>query len=609
MPHFEGQVFCGFSTSTKCLMRLKFYRMLNLYQEAGCLIVTNGGGAGVIAADTLVDLRGTLAPIEQKTLDRLSKSLPATWSHGNPIDIIGDGGPDRYHAAMEAVLQDGNTDVVLAINCPTALTSSVNSARAVVTAVQEHRKTVQRPKPVIANWLGESDGSEVQAVFRNADIPDFETPSAAIRGLMQLVDYGSAQAELMRTPPALPANLRFDTAAVEARISETLKDARTMMTEPEAKAVLAAYGIPTVPTQVASTPEEAREAAAEFLRIYPSVVVKILSPQLTHKSDIGGVRLDITSPDDAEKTAREMLASIRSLRPDAVLQGVTIQPMIRRPDAYELILGIATDPTFGPVILFGAGGTGVEAIGDTAMALTPLDLKLASGLITSTRIYKLLKGFRDRPAVDLEGLALCLVAGLAAHPVPLPAIRPYPVQWEVRQKLLSGQEILIRPIRPDDERLYADFMTKMTPEDTRLRMFSPMREFSHQFLARLTQIDYGREIAFLALRQQPDRAAEMLGVARFFADPDYENAEYAVMVRSDLKGQGLGWILMRHLITYARAEGLTVLYGSVLRKNATMARMCRELGFDVTSDAEDPMVCKVTLNLKSDAVAKLMGAA
>jgi len=607
-------------------------------------IVTNGGGAGVLAADTLADLRGSLAPLEQKTLDALDAALPPTWSHGNPIDIIGDAGPDRYSAAVKAAMQDGNTDAVLVMNVPTALASSAEAAKATVDAVKAERQ-LGVTKPVLATWLARSTAETVKPLFREAKIPDFATPSAAIRGITQVARYGAAQAELMQTPPALPADMQFDFEAVEASIQRTLHEGRNFMTEPESKAVLEAYGIPTVPTRVAATPEEASKSASGLLRAYPSVVVKILSPDITHKSDIGGVRLDLTSPEEVEKVTRRMLSDIRALRPDAVLKGVTVQPMVRRSDAYELILGITTDSTFGPVILFGAGGTGVEAIGDTAMALTPLDLKLAKDLIEATRIYKLLKGFRDMPAVDLDGLALCLVKlsslavqhrairaldinplladgkGMialdarievedpATSPVIPPAIRPYPVQWETKERLLNGQEVFIRPIRPDDERFYTHFMSLMTPEDIRLRLLMPVREFSHQFLARMTQIDYAREMAFVALRTQANGEPEMLGVARFFADPDYEKAEYAVWARSDLKGIGLGWVLMRHLIRYAKSEGLKTLYGTVLKENTTMAQMCGELGFEVKRDPDDPMLYAVTLDLKCDAVTKLLAQA
>jgi acetyltransferase len=604
-------------------------------------IVTNGGGTGVLAADTLADLHGTLAHLEQKTLDALDTALPPTWSHGNPVDIIGDAGPDRYRAAIAEVMRDGNTDAVLVMNVPTATASSVDAAVATVEAVKAGRELGAK-KPVLASWLARSTAEEVKPLFREAKIPDFVTPGAAVRGIIQLARYGAAQAELMQTPPALPAEMHFDYNAVEAGISLALEEGRKLMTEPEAKAVLEAYGIPTVPTKVAATPEEAGMAASRLLSGYSSVVVKILSPDITHKSDIGGVRLDLTSAAEVEKVTRQMLHDIRALRPDAVLKGVTVQPMVRRPDAFELILGITDDSTFGPVILFGAGGTGVEAIGDTAMALIPLDLKLAKDLIESTRIYKLLKGYRGRPAVDLDGLALCLVklASLAGqHPAiraldinPLladekgllaldarivvedpvknpptpPAVRPYPVQWETHERLLNGEEVFIRPIRPDDEHFYTKFMSQMTPEDIRLRLLIPVREFSHQFLARMTQIDYAREMAFVALRKQADGTPEMLGVVRFFADPDYEKAEYAVLARSDLKGIGLGWVLMRHLIRYAKSEGLKTLYGTVLKENAIMVKMCGELGFDVKRDPDDPMIYAMTLDLKGDAVAKLL---
>jgi acetyltransferase len=603
-------------------------------------IVTNGGGAGVIAADTLADLRGELATLDPSTIEALNKVLPPTWSHGNPVDIIGDAGPERYRAAMDYVLQDAHTDVVLVMNCPTALASSVDAAKATAEAVQNHRRRGFQ-KPVVATWLAQSEVEEVRPLFANAGIPDFETPTEAIEGIMQLVRYARAQTELMQTPPALPPE-HFDPKAVNASIAGALAQGRSMMTEAEAKAILSAYDIPTVPTRVAATPEEAGRAAAEFLRGYASVVVKILSPNITHKSDVGGVRLDLTSAEEAEKAARQMLEDVKAAIPTAVLEGFTVQPMIHRKDAYELILGITTDPVFGPIVLFGAGGTGVEAIADTAMSLTPLDLKLASELIASTRIYKLLKGFRDRPAVDLNGLALCLVKlsilavqhraireldinpllidekGMIAldarikvedpaiHP-PVPcAIRPYPTQWEGTQKLADGSEALIRPIRPEDERFYPRFMEKVTPEDIRLRLFMPVREFSHQQLARMTQIDYGREMAFIALQPAEGVSQELLGVARFFADPDYEKAEYAVIVRSDQKGHGVGWVLMRQLIRYAKAEGLKFLYGSVLCENTNMLKMCRELGFTVGRDPNDEAIFEVTLDLASPVVMALL---
>ena len=479
---------------------------------------------------------------------------------------------------------------------------------------------------MVATWLAQSAVEEVRPLFAKANIPDFETPTEAIKGIMQIARYVRAQTELMQTPRVAPEN-RVNPVAVDAAIGRALAQRRSMMTEPEAKAVLSAYGIPTVPTKVAATPEEAARAAADLLRGYASVVVKILSPNLTHKSDIGGIRLDLTSSEEVEKATRRMLSEIKAAHPDALIEGVTVQPMIHRKDAYELILGISIDPTFGPVILFGAGGTGVEAIGDSAMSLTPLDLKLATELIKSTRIYKLLKGFRNQPPVDLNGLALCLVR-LSSLAVQHRAIRELdinPLLVDDKGMIALDARIKVEDSGPSSTRsiryqaVSNPVGENLTGSQTEARYSSvpfgpktsgstrsscrgwprrtfvcacscPFGEFSHEFLARMTQIDYAREMAFVALRPDGKGEQEMLGGARFFADPDYEKGEYAILIRSDLKGHGLGWILMRHLIIYAKSEGLKTLYGSVLCENTGMLQMCRELGFRTERDPDDGAV-------------------
>jgi acetyltransferase len=594
-------------------------------------IVTNGGGAGVLAADALADMNGELAELSQQTLAVLDAALPATWSKGNPVDIIGDAGPERYRTAVSALLGDTNVDAILAINCPTALASSVETAAATANAVADAKTRTLRPTPVLASWFARTENEETAPIFAAQGIPNFDTPRAAVEGLMQIVRYGRAQMQLMQTPPALPDGLAFDVAAVDRHIANALASGRTMMGETEAKAVLQAYGIPTTETQVAATPEEAASKAEALLREHASVAVKVLSPDITHKTDLGGVRLDLTSADEVAQAAAQIISKIKAARPGARLDGVTVQPMVKRPDAFELLLGIASDPTFGPVLVFGAGGTEVEAIADTAMALPPLDLKLARDLIEETRIAKLLKGYRGKPSVDLEELALCLVklGSLATHhpefreldinpllidakgmvaldarvrvesvtvkPATPPAIRPYPDAWTAVARLSSGDEVSLRPIRPDDEHLYGEFLANVTPEDRRLRMLTPTREFSHAAIARWTQIDYRREMAFIALSAEPN--PRMLGVARLHADPDYERAEYAILVRSDVKGRGLGWVLMQHLIAYARSEGLSCLKGTVLRENTVMLSMCRELGFQVRTDPDDQSLCFVRLSM------------
>jgi acetyltransferase len=592
-------------------------------------ILTNGGGAGVLATDRLEDYDGKLAEISPPTLETLNAALPATWSKGNPIDIIGDAGPDRYEAAMNALLADPASDAVLVINCPTALASSEQAAAAVLKAIAG-ASTGPHTKPVLTNWLGDGAATKSRQMFAQARIPTFETPASAIDGFMQLVRYRRSQDELMRTPPAGPREAVLDRDRARKVIAGTLARGESMMTEFEAKAVLQAYGIPVAETIRCADPDSVAATAAEILKTYRACVIKIHSDDISHKSDVGGVRLGITSADEARETARAMAADIARLRPDARLEGWVVEPMIERPEAHELIIGMSEDATFGPTLLFGAGGTAVEVMKDTAHALPPLDGGLARDMMRQTRIHKLLEGYRSRPAADLDAIADVLVRVstlVADHPElreldinPLLAdekgcialdarmrvvdpavtprrpmsIRPYPTAWEKSVVVPKIGPVHVRPIRPEDEPLYERFFAKVTLEDMHMRFFTARPDRSHRFVARLTQIDYAREMAFVAL-SEPE--GELLGVARLSADPDYTRAEYAVLVRSDLKGKGLGWMLMEHLIAYARSEGLGALYGQVLATNTTMLEMCRKLGFVVEPDPHDTTLRQATLQL------------
>ncbi len=590
------------------------------------LILTNGGGAGVLAADHLGDEHGRLAQLSPQTIGLLDGKLPDNWSRANPVDVIGDAGPERYADALAVALTDPDCDAVLAINCPTALASSTEIARRVISTWQAAQPT----KPLITNWLGSAAVADARRLFAEAGVATFETPGAAVRGYMQMVRYGRAQDELMRTPPAMPKGDAPDIATATAVIAHALKSGRTILSEIEAKALVSAYGIPVVPTSVAADPDDARRVAKKLLAVHASVALKILSDDVSHKSDVGGVVLDLATGDAVHDAAVAMLARIKAIKPDARIAGFTLSPMIKRPRAYELIAGITVDATFGPLVMFGAGGTAVEVIADTCLALPPLDIKLAHDLIAGTRISKLLAGYRDREAADANAIALALVrlsglacrhpeireidinplladetgvialdarvriADAAAQPRPPLAIKPYPELWEKRIEAGTMQAMLLRPIRPEDEALYAAFLSRVTAEDMRLRLFAPQKSLTHKFLARLTQIDYAREMAFVALAEDN---GELLGVARFIADPDYIRAEYAIIVRSDLKGRGIGWALMSHLIDYARATGIHELYGTVLNQNSNMIKMCSELGFRIQKDPEDLAVRLVTLKL------------
>ena len=600
------------------------------------IILTNGGGAGVLAADRLADLGGTLAGLPADTVAALDRLLPATWSRHNPVDIVGDADAGRYAAVLDGLMDSSAADAILVMNCPTARASATDVARAVIDVGARRRSAGKQNKPLLTNWLGDDAAREARKLFAEERVATFDTPAAAIEGFMQLVRYARAQDELMRTPPPLPADLEVDTAAARAVIADALQRGQTMLSEVDAKALLGAYGIPVVQTRIARNSDEVEAIAAAFLERDKACVVKILSDDISHKSDVGGVRLGLETAKAAREAAAEMLERVGRAQPAARIAGVTVQPMIRRPRAHELIVGMTDDATFGPIMLFGAGGTAVEVMRDTAQALPPVDLKLARDMMRQTRVQRLLDGFRDRPPADLDAIAMTLVrlsALVIAHPEirevdvnPLLAdehgvialdarvriagdaeaprrplsIKPYPVQWERWIALPGVGDLLLRPIRPDDEHLYGRLFARIDREDLRMRFFTANPGLSHKLFARLTQIDYAREMAFVAI----DLASgELLGVSRLIADPDFRHAEYAVMVASDMKGRGLGWQLMQHLIAYGRHEGLTELNGEVLTENVTMLQMCRELGFKVMPVAGDLRTLRVTLDLAAPTAA------
>ncbi|PVE26409.1 GNAT family N-acetyltransferase [Microvirga sp. KLBC 81] len=595
-------------------------------------LLTNGGGVGVLATDRLIDMGGTLANISPGTLEKLNALLPPTWSQSNPVDIIGDADPARYAGALEVLLADPENDAVLILNVPTAIAGAANVATAVTEVIRRHRAKGYQQKPVFAAWIGEDPDSA--RVFEEARIPHFATEADAVRGFLQLVRYREAQTELMETPDNLPHDFSPDPETARAIVAEVLAQNRRWLNPLEVNALLTAYDIPTAPVTLAKTPDEAARAAQPILAEGGTVAVKILSPDIVHKSDIGGVKLDLTTEEAVRRATADIFERAARLRPDASITGVTVQPMVRRAKARELIAGLADDPSFGPVVVFGRGGTAVEVISDKALALPPLDLKLADDLIARTRVSRRLKAYRDVPAADERAIALTLVklAQLAAdvpeireldiNPLladhtgviavdarvlaapevrkgsghPRFAVRPYPKEWERTITLRNGRKAFVRPVRPEDEEEFRRFFEKITPEDLRLRFFAPVRDFSHTFLARLTQLDYARAIAFVAFDEE---TGEMMGAVRVHADANHETGEYGILLRSDLKGLGLGWMLMRLMIEWAKVEGLHEVEGQVLRENSTMLDMCRSLGFSIKIDPDDPELRIVTLPIAS----------
>ncbi|WP_102959422.1 bifunctional acetate--CoA ligase family protein/GNAT family N-acetyltransferase [Mangrovicella endophytica] len=586
-------------------------------------ILTNGGGAGVLATDTLSDYRGELAQLSPDTLAKLDTILPGSWSHGNPVDILGDAPGALYAQALEAILADPGQDAVLVMNCPTAVADGLDAAQAVVGTLKSNRRA-----PILTCWLGERAARESRRLFAASGLPTYDTPDASVRAFMQLVDYRRNQELMMQTPPAALIG-DFDKAAASALIDAVMAGGRSTLTEPEAKRLLALYNVPVVRTLTAATPAEAARLAETIG--YP-VALKILSPDISHKSDVGGVRLELESAASVEEAATQMLKLVAERRPDARVEGFTVQEMILRPRAHELIAGIGEDRIFGPIILFGQGGTAVEVIADRAIGLPPLNLLLARDMIGRTRIAKLLHGYRDRPAADLDAVATTLVKlsqMLADHPEiaeldinplladengvialdarvvvrPAPAgqrsrfaIQPYPDELAGTIRLRNGDAIWLRPIRPEDEASLIEMLEQSEPEDLRLRFFAAMKRIGHAFAARLTQIDYSREMAFVA-RAADGPQHPILGVARLIVDPDGELAEFGIMVRSDQKGRGLGYCLMQRILTYARERGIRRVYGEVLAENTTMLAMSEELGFVRSSVPGDPGLRRVEIAL------------
>ncbi len=498
------------------------------------------------------------------------------------------------------------------------MASSQDVAQAVADRISAQRSRMLEPKPVFASWIGA--GRTIADIFNRAAVPLYPTESEAVRGVMHLVRHQEAMSSLMETPPSLPENFKPDEPRARLIIETAIAEGRRWLDPLEIAALFRAYAIPIVDTIHAKTAADAAGASSHLLRQNNGVALKIFSRDITHKSDVGGVRLGLPHEDDVARAASDMIERATRLRPDARLDGFILQPMIRKPSARELILGIAHDRVFGPVILFGRGGIAVEVIDDKALALPPLDMKLAQDLIGRTRVSRILSAYRDVPAARRDEIALTLVK-IAQIAADLPevreldinplladesgvialdarvslsadrspgnqlAIRPYPKEWERRLVLQPDWAIFVRPVRPDDEQMFAEFFRHVSEEDLRLRFFAPVKDLSHAFIARLTQIDYARAMAFVAI---DEASGEMLGAVRLHADANHDSAEYAILLRSDLKGRGLGWKLMELIIAFARADGLNRIHGEVLRENIVMLRMCTELGFRIASDPGDP---------------------
>lgn len=567
-------------------------------------IMTNGGGAGVMATDALVLDGGKLARLSDKTRAALDAALPTTLGRVNPVDIGGDADLARYTGTLAALCEDPETAAVLFIQAPTAVMPSLDVANALAAL----------PKPsknIFTCWLGGETAERARRICREAGLPTYDTPENAARAFLEAVNYRRNQSLLMETPPSIPPGFAPDVARVRAIIDGVMREGRALLSEPEAKGVLAAYGIPVVETLVAETPEQAG-ALAQGLG-FP-VAVKLVSPDITHKSDVGGVVLNVETAEQACDAARQIRKRALAAKPDARVTGYSVQRMANGAEAFELIVGVATDNVFGPVLLFGQGGTAVEVIADRTIGLPPLNLNLARDMVARARVSKLLAGYRNRPPADHEAIYLTLVklsqlvcdvpeiAELDINPLfadahgvlaldarivarkPASAghgrlaIRPYPQELESTVDA-GGKPVRVRPIRPEDEPAYNAFFHTLTPQDVQFRYFGLIKELSHSQMARVTQIDYDRAMTFVATERDEQGNTRLLGVVQALADPDNTVAEFAVTVSPAAQGRGLGRALMEHIVDYSRRRGTGELIGYVLTANTRMLTLARHLGF------------------------------
>jgi len=595
--------------------------------------ITNAGGPGVLATDALIGNGGELAEISPETMEKLNEFLPGPWSHGNPVDVLGDADPERYAKTLETAAGDPESDGLLVVLTPQDMTDPTATAEALVPYARS------TGKPVLASWMGGPEISAGEFILNNAGIPTFDYPDAAARAFADMWRYNYNLRTIYETPRLATENGSVDRGRARELVERVRDTGRTILTEYESKELLAAYGIPTVETRIARSADEAVEAAEDIE--YP-VVLKLDSETITHKTDVGGVRLNLADTDEVRRAFEEMERRIGEEYTPEDFAGVTVQPMVSL-DGYELILGSSPDPQFGPVLLFGSGGQLVEVYRDRALALPPLTTTLARRVMERTRISEALEGVRGRAPVDREALEKLLVRfsqlvveqpriremdinPLLASPerllaldarvvlhdpevededLPRPAIRPYPTQYVYEEETKDGERVVVRPIRPEDEPLMVKFHGSLSEQSVYMRYFHMMgldQRTAHDRLTRICFIDYDREMALVAERENPRTGEpEILGVSRLSRHgAAREEAEFSVLVSDAYQRRGVGTLLLEKLLDVGRSEGLRRITADILFDNRPMQRISRRLGFELRRDTAD-MVMKADLDLYSAA--------
>ncbi|WP_319470325.1 bifunctional acetate--CoA ligase family protein/GNAT family N-acetyltransferase [uncultured Pseudodesulfovibrio sp.] len=591
-------------------------------------ILTNGTSAGILAADRLLTGGGELADLSDSTVEAIDAVLGAeNWSRSNPVDIPFNADGKAYSDVLKLLVKDKGSNGVLVMHVPWTSQPDVEIAEALCAALKRVKRMV------LTAWLGSGASARSRDIFQESGIPTYDTPTHAVRAFLYMAEYLQNQEMLIETPDSLPSDFFPDTSGARDIVAKALSDGRDELTEPEAKDILAAYGIPVVETRIAVSARDA-VIAADTLG-YP-VALKLRSPQIPQPFDVGGVLLDLETPERVWEGAASILARCTRERPDAYIEGFTVQKMGRRPGAHELCVSAEVDPVFGPVLSFGHGGMAKEMIQDTALTLPPLSMSLAKELVGRTRISTLLKGTPSHVPADIDDICLTLIqisqlivdvpqiASIDINPLYADpegvlalggkitiapyegegesrlAIRPYPRELEECVTLKTGRHVTLRPIRPEDEGTHREFLASLSDEDLRLRFFGVVqRNFDHKDIARFTQIDYDREMAFIATASDENGNPETLGVMRTNTRPDNTEAEFAIVVRSDQKGGGLGSMLFHKGIRYTRDRGTSKLVGQTMIENKAMQGLSKKFGFVVSPDPHDEDLVEMVLDMET----------
>ncbi len=592
------------------------------------IIITNGGGPGVMAADRASDVGIELSQLSDDTMEKLNQVLPSVWSHGNPVDVIGDAPPERYQQALDICLNAPEVDGAIVILTPQAMTEPTEVARAVLESAKKSKK------PILTSWMGGNLVEEARELFNRAKLPTFRTLENAVDAFSFMAAYNRNQHLLLQTPAKIKRGFaKPDKEGARLIIESALNEQRHILTEPESIAVLKAFNIPAAQIAVAKS---ANDALVFSQTIGFPVAMKILSTNISHKSDAGGVRLNIGSAQEVRSIYRELTEQVKQKLPDANIEGVTVAKMYRSPNGRELMIGIIRDPVFGPVISFGSGGTAVEIMGDSAISLPPLNGRLAMDLIERTKAAKMLGEFRNLPAVNMEQLVevLIRVSNLACelpwvqemdiNPIiaddegmvavdarirvdyPKPstdpynhlAIHPYPAHLVTQLQLNDGTDIIIRPIRPEDAEIEQKFIRELSDEARYFRFMSSLHELSQEMLIRFTQIDYHNEMALIAVKPTDDESEEEIGVTRYISNLDKKSCEFALVVSDQWQHKGIGHHLMHKLMEIARDRGFEKMEGEILSNNFKMIDLIKSLGFEISNDPDDPGIKLAELKLQ-----------